>query len=89
GPQVPELRVAMERRRQSRSPLIRLVSWLLGFELKLRQYREGKAWADEVAATAGIGAVNEAWRDRASLPAPAEIAEPSAWLARTASRIAT
>ena len=43
----------------------------------------------EAAAAAGIGAVNEAWRDRESLPSPAEIADPSAWLARVVRSIAT
>ena len=79
---VGELRAAMERRRQNRNPVIRLISWLLGFELKLRQYREGKVWADRVAAEAGIATLNEAWRDRVSLPSQAEITDPGAWIAR-------
>ena len=84
GSVVPELRAAMERRRQSRSPLMRLISWLLGFELKLRQYKQGKVWADEVAAASGVATLNEAWRDRESLPSQAEIADPAVWLRRVA-----
>ena len=84
GSVVEELREAMERRRQNRSSLIRIVSWLLGFELKLRQSREGKEWADAIAAEAGVATLNEAWRERATLPSRAEIATPDAWIARVA-----
>jgi coenzyme F420 biosynthesis associated uncharacterized protein len=87
GDVVEELRVAMEHRRRNRSPLIRLVSWLLGFELKLRQYREGKAWADAVATEAGIATLNEAWRERSTLPSQAEIKAPEAWIARIAAPV--
>ncbi len=82
GTAVPELRAALDRRRQNRSTLARLLGWLLGFEMKMRQYRDGKRFADAVVAADGIGGLNRAWAGPADLPTLAELAEPDAWMAR-------
>ena len=63
GEDVGELRLAMDRRREERPPLARLLSWLLGIELKLRQYRDGKRFCDGVVELDGIDALNAAWRE--------------------------
>jgi coenzyme F420 biosynthesis associated uncharacterized protein len=78
------LRSALERRREHRPPLARLLAWVLGIELKLRQYRDGKRFCDAVVAEDGIDALNRAWSGPAALPAAAEIAAPQLWLRRTA-----
>ena len=83
GDSVHHLRAAMERRRQDRSPIVRLLTWLLGFELKLRQYREGKRFCDAVVADAGIEALNRAWTEPSSLPTLPELRDPKDWLERT------
>jgi coenzyme F420 biosynthesis associated uncharacterized protein len=77
------LRHALERRRQSRGGLGEVVARLLGLELKLRQYRLGKAFADAVVAAGGVEALNRAWDRPEALPEPAELERPEAWLART------
>lgn len=82
GPAVADLRDAMERRRASGGTLARLVSWLLGLEMKLRQYREGKRFADEVVASAGIEGLNRAWSGPECLPDEADLADPERWIAR-------
>lgn len=82
GPSVVELRAAMEQRREGRGTLARLLSWLLGFEMKLRQYRDGKRFADEVVGRVGIEGLNAAWDGPESLPLLAELADPELWLAR-------
>lgn len=79
---VEELRAATEERRANRSLPARLLGWLLGLELKLRQYREGKRFADEVVAAGGIEALNRAWESPEKLPRSAEIADAGAWLRR-------
>lgn len=84
GENVGALRAAMERRRQDRSPPARILSWLLGLELKLRQYRDGKRFCDGVVERRGIPVLNRAWAGPDSLPEPAELADPEAWLARVA-----
>lgn len=83
GDAVERLRAGMERRREARNPMVRLLSWLLGFEMKLRQYREGKRFCDDVVARAGIGALNRAWAGAEYLPDQAELADPQRWVGRT------
>ena len=59
---------------------------LLGLELKLRQYRDGKRFCDAVVARAGIAGLNRAFADPQLLPTAAELADPGAWIARTRPR---
>lgn len=82
GPNVVELRAAMERRRESAGTVARLLAWLLGLEMKMRQYRDGKRFCDAVVDDAGIAGLNRAWEDPQSLPSEAEIADPERWMAR-------
>jgi coenzyme F420 biosynthesis associated uncharacterized protein len=84
GEDVGALRFGMELRRDNRAPLARLLGWLLGMELKLRQYRDGKRFCDGVVELEGVAALNEAWRGPEDLPTLAELADPGAWLRRTA-----
>jgi coenzyme F420 biosynthesis associated uncharacterized protein len=83
---LPKLRAGLERRRAERSPLAALLQKLLGLDLKLRQYKEGKAFCDEVVAIAGIDALNRAWARPENLPRTAELRDPLGWLARTEMR---
>ena len=78
-----ELRAAMEQRRASRSAPQRIIERLLGFDVKLRQYKQGKAFADAVAAEAGIEGLNRVWSRPEALPTPAELDQPKAWIERT------
>jgi coenzyme F420 biosynthesis associated uncharacterized protein len=78
-----ELRAAMDRRRASRSAPQRIIEKLLGFDVKLRQYKEGKKWADEVAGLAGIEGLNRVWASPAALPSSGELRHPRKWLKRT------
>jgi coenzyme F420 biosynthesis associated uncharacterized protein len=78
-----ELRAAMDRRRRSRSAPQRIIEKLLGFDVKLRQYEQGKKWADGVAALAGIEGLNRVWVSPAALPSAHELQHPERWLKRT------
>jgi len=80
---VAALRAAMDRRRQERSGLLRVVEKLIGLELKLRQYELGKAFCDDVVAREGIEGLNRAWSQPEALPTYAELSDPAGWLART------
>jgi len=82
-PEHEKLRTAMDRRRSSRSAPERLIERLLGFYVKLRQYEQGKSWADEVAAAAGIEGLNRVWSGPDALPSPDELQHPQGWLERT------
>jgi coenzyme F420 biosynthesis associated uncharacterized protein len=77
------MRAAMDRRRQERSGLLRVLEKLIGFDLKLRQYQQGKAFCDAVVARGGIEALNRAWAGPGSLPTSAELDDPAGWLVRT------
>ncbi len=82
GPAVARLREGLDRRRRDRSLPTRLLSWLFGFELKLRQYEDGKRFCDAVVAAAGIAALNSAWERPETLPTVAELNDPNSWVAR-------
>ena len=82
-PSLAQLREALERRRQARSTPLRLLERLLGLELKMRQYRDGKRFCDTVVAEAGIDALNRVWASPEALPTLAELARPTDWLTRT------
>jgi coenzyme F420 biosynthesis associated uncharacterized protein len=77
-----ELRRAMDARRHSRSAPERLIERLLGLNMKMRQYEQGKVFCDAVTAEAGIAALNRVWESPESLPTEAELERPLDWLAR-------
>ena len=52
-PNLPRLRESLERRRHDRTGFLRLLERLIGMDLKLRQYEQGKAFCDGVVARAG------------------------------------
>jgi coenzyme F420 biosynthesis associated uncharacterized protein len=77
-----ELRQAMDMRRRSRSAPERLIEGLLGLDMKIRQYEQGKVFCDAVAAEAGMTALNRVWESPEALPTPEELDHPLDWLAR-------
>ncbi len=83
-PSQATLRSALERRRMARSGPMRLLERVLGFELKLRQYRDGKRFCDAVVERIGIEGFNRVWSAPHALPTLAELVDPDAWIARTA-----
>jgi len=84
GPAFGELRERLERGRDQRGPIEALLARLLGLDLKLRQYRQGKAFCDEVAESRGIETLNRVWSEPAALPRPSELEHPRRWIARVA-----
>ena len=84
-PGYARLRQRLEARRARRGGLGEVVSRLLGMELKLRQYRLGKAFCDAVAEEAGIEGLNRVWSAPEALPTLDELEQPSRWLVRMGS----
>jgi coenzyme F420 biosynthesis associated uncharacterized protein len=82
GPGYAELRERLERRRAERNPLEALISRLLGLEMKMRQYKLGKAFCDEVADRGGIETLNRVWSEPSALPRPGELRSPGRWMTR-------
>src|SRR3954451_2950662 len=82
-PGYEKLRDAMDRRRRSRSAPERVLQKLLGLDMKMRQYEQGKRFCDAVAEQVGIDGLNTVWRAPADMPTPAELDDPAAWITRT------
>jgi coenzyme F420 biosynthesis associated uncharacterized protein len=85
-PSLPKLRAALDRRRRSQSGLSRLVAKLLGLELKLRQYEQGKFFCDAIVRERGPAALHHLWSSPEVLPTLAELRDPAAWVKRTMPR---
>ena len=83
-PGLADLRAAMERRRESRSAPERVVERLLGLDLKLAQYRVGKAFCDARRGARRHGGPERRLAGPEALPDQRELADPDAWLARVA-----
>jgi coenzyme F420 biosynthesis associated uncharacterized protein len=80
---LPSLRAALNRRRRDRSGLLRLLERLIGMDLKMRQYEQGKAFCDAVVARGGIATLNRVWAAPEALPTLAELDDAAAWISRT------
>jgi uncharacterized protein (DUF2342 family) len=74
----------MDKRRRSRSAPERLLQKLLGLDMKMKQYEQGKRFCDGVVAERGIETLNLVWRSPADMPTPAELEDPGAWVRRIA-----
>ncbi len=81
-PSLPRLRASMTRRRENRGLPWRLLERLLGLELKLRQYEEGRRFCDAVVLEGGPAALARAWRSAEDIPTAGELRDPELWLAR-------
>jgi coenzyme F420 biosynthesis associated uncharacterized protein len=86
-PSLDRLRTGIDRRRRSQSGLSRLVARLLGLDLKLRQYEQGKRFCDAVVRQGGVAALHHVFSAPEALPSLAELEDPRSWLARTAAPV--
>ena len=81
-PSLPQLRAALDHRRRTQSRLSRLLARLLGLELKLRQYEQGKHFCDTIVNRAGTAALVRVFSEPAALPTLTELRDPRRWLRR-------
>ena len=81
-PSLPRLRAALDRRRSTQTGLSRLLGKLLGLELKMRQYEQGKFFCDAIVAAAGTEALVRVFSSPGSLPTLDELAAPDRWVTR-------
>jgi coenzyme F420 biosynthesis associated uncharacterized protein len=82
-PSLPRLRAAMNNRREHRGLPWRVLDRLMGLELKLRQYEDGRRFCDAVVAAEGPAALARVWESPEALPTTAELQDASLWLSRT------
>ena len=82
-PSLPRLRESLDRRRRSQSTLSRIAARLLGLDLKLRQYEQGKIFCDAIVGEGGTAALRYVFSSPEALPTLPELRDPPVWLART------
>jgi putative hydrolase len=75
---------AMRRRHEGRSQEERAAERLLGIDMKLEQYRLGRAFCDRVVELTDERTLARMWDSADSLPSMPELEEPRLWLARIA-----
>ncbi|HEX8972318.1 zinc-dependent metalloprotease [Oryzihumus sp.] len=81
-PTVEQIRVKFQRRREGAGSIDRLLRRLLGLEAKMRQYRDGATFVRAVTDRVGLDGFNAVWSSPETLPRPAEIEDPQAWVTR-------
>ncbi|MDQ6817205.1 MAG: zinc-dependent metalloprotease [Actinomycetota bacterium] len=82
-PSLAQLRAALDRRRRSQSGLSRVVARLLGLNLKLRQYEQGKKFCDAIVHERGVATLHHVFSGPEAMPTLAELQNPLAWIERT------
>ncbi len=80
-PSVETIRARFNVRRQSRG-MDRVIRKMLGLDAKMRQYRDGAKFCNQVIESVGMAGFNRVWEGPQMLPTPAEIADPLLWVAR-------
>jgi coenzyme F420 biosynthesis associated uncharacterized protein len=81
-PSVVKIREKFSKRRAGAGPVDQMVRRLLGFDAKMRQYRDGSVFVRGVVDKVGMEGFNAVWTSPDTLPLKNEIADPAAWVAR-------
>jgi len=81
-PTVATIRERFSKRRAGRGGLDQILRRLLGLDAKARQYADGARFVRGVTERVGMDGFNAVWTAPETLPTPAEIADPAAWVAR-------
>ncbi len=81
-PTVDAIRARFQRRREHPGRVEAAARRLLGFDAKLRQYADGARFVRGVVERVGMAGFNEVWSSPQTLPTPAELGDPAAWVAR-------
>ncbi len=81
-PTVDEIRARFNQRREGGNPVEKMLRKLLGVEVKMRQYAEGRKFVHTVVERVGMAEFNRIWESPITLPRLSELADPDAWVAR-------
>ena len=85
-PSVEEIRSKFNRRREAASPIERVIRKLLGIDVKLRQYAEGRKFVQAVVERAGMDGFNQVWTSPETLPRREELSDADLWIERVLGR---
>ncbi|MER7891892.1 zinc-dependent metalloprotease [Micromonospora sp. NPDC094482] len=81
-PSVDRIRAAFNRRRAAGNPVEKAIRRLLGVDVKMRQYAEGRTFVHGVVERVGMDGFNKIFGSPLTLPRLDEISDPGAWVAR-------
>jgi len=81
-PSVESIRAKFNQRRESGNPLEKAIRRLLGIEVKMRQYAEGRKFVHGVVERVGMTGFNKIFSSPLTLPRLDELGDPDAWVAR-------
>jgi coenzyme F420 biosynthesis associated uncharacterized protein len=81
-PTVATIRQRFTKRRSGRGAVDQMLRRLLGLDAKSRQYADGARFVRAVIDRVGMEGFNVVWHSPQTLPLPAEIADPAAWVRR-------
>ncbi|MFF3864274.1 zinc-dependent metalloprotease [Micromonospora sp. NPDC001898] len=81
-PSVERIRAAFNRRRETGNPLEKAIRRLLGVDVKMRQYAEGRKFVHGVVERVGMDGFNKIFNSPLTLPRLDELGDPDAWVAR-------
>jgi coenzyme F420 biosynthesis associated uncharacterized protein len=81
-PTVEQIRAKFNQRRESGNPLEKAIRKLLGIEVKMRQYAEGRKFVHGVVERVGMEGFNKIFSSPLTLPRIEELGDPDAWVAR-------
>jgi coenzyme F420 biosynthesis associated uncharacterized protein len=81
-PSVESIRSKFNRRRESGNPLEKALRRVLGIEVKMRQYAEGRKFVHGVHERVGMVGFNKIFESPLTLPRLEELGDPDAWVAR-------
>jgi len=81
-PSVERIRASFNRRREAGNPLEKAIRRLLGVDVKMRQYAEGRKFVHGVVERVGMEGFNSIFNSPLTLPRLSELGDPDAWVAR-------
>lgn len=81
-PSVEQIRSKFNQRRESGNPIEKAIRRLLGIEVKMRQYAEGRKFVHEVVQRVGMSGFNRIFSSPLTLPRIDELGDPDAWVTR-------
>ncbi|MEV4723043.1 zinc-dependent metalloprotease [Micromonospora humida] len=81
-PSVERIRAGFNRRRETGNPLEKAIRRLLGVDVKMRQYAEGRKFVHGVVEQVGMPGFNKIFGSPLTLPRLDELGDPAAWVAR-------
>ena len=81
-PGVERISARFHGRREQRTPFERAMLRITGMDLKMEQYRKGELFVAAIERLGGAAALRRLWDGPETLPTPAEIDDPGAWVRR-------